>query len=198
MLHAFLETFIPLFVTIDAFGLVPIFLSVVGALPPQRRREITFQAVAASLVICLAFMLLGEQLFHFLRIEPYDFRVGGGILLLVLAVYDLLIVGKPAVNESETWGVVPLAMPLIAGPATLTTLLVLVQRHGPWLTALGLVTNLAMLLAVLLASTKLMRATGVGFLRAVSKLVMILLAAIAVNMIRSGVQEAVTAMRMSQ
>ena len=162
MPHAFLETFIPLFVTIDAFGLVPIFLGFVGDLPNQRRCEITFQAVATSLVICLAFMLLGQQLFHFLRIEPYDFRVGGGILLLVLAVYDLLIVGKPAVNESQTWGVVPLAMPLIAGPATLTTLLVLVQRHGPWLTALGLVTNLAILLVVLLLSNKLVRIAGVA------------------------------------
>lgn len=194
MPHAFLETFIPLFVTIDAFGLVPIFLSVTGSLPPQRRREITFQAVAVSLVVCLGFMLLGQQLFHFLRIESYDFRIGGGILLLVLAVYDLLIVGKPAVNPSESYGVVPLAMPLIAGPATLTSLLVLVQRHGPWLTTLGLVTNLAILLVVLLLSTKLVRFAGVAFLNAISKLVMILLAAIAVNMIRAGVQEAVAAM----
>lgn len=193
MRHALVETFIPLFVTIDAFGLVPIFLGVTGGLPAPRRRDITFQAVAVSLAVCLGFMLAGKQLFDFLGIAAYDFRVGGGVLLLVLAVCDLLIAGKPGVHDPDAGGVVPLAMPLIAGPATLTTLLVLVQRHSPAVTALALAANMAILLVVLLLSGQLVRVLGVSVLQAVSKLVMILLAAIAVNMIRVGVQEAVAA-----
>ena len=197
MLHTFLATFIPLFVAIDALGLVPIFLGATGGLPAERRREITFQAVGVSLVVCVGFMFAGKQLFDFLGIAPYDFRIGGGVLLLVLAVCDLLIVGKPGVNESEMAGIVPLAMPMIAGPATLTTLLVLVQRYGPWPTALALAANLAVLLVVLLLAGRLVRLVGVAFLHAGSKVVMILLAAIAVNMIRVGVQEALAAMRAS-
>lgn len=190
-LRIFLEVFLPLFVAIDAFGLVPVFLGVTTGLGEQRRREVTFQAVSVSLVVCLFFMILGKQIFEFLAIAPYDFRIGGGILLLVLSIYDLLIVGKPGVHEDQMVGMVPLAMPMIAGPATLTTLLVLVQRHGPWFTALGLAANFSILLIVLLLAGRLARVLGVGVLRALSKFVMILLAAIAINMIRVGVEEAI-------
>ncbi len=189
--ETFLQVFIPLFVTIDAFGLVPVFLGVTSGLPEVRRRHITFEAVAVSLVVCLVFMMLGTRIFAFLGIAAYDFRIAGGVLLLVLAVYDLLTPGKPGVHETEMVGIVPLAMPMIAGPATLTTLLVLVPRHGVWVTTLGLVVNFALLLIVLLLATRLARLIGLSVLRALSKFVMILLAAIAVNMIRVGVAEAI-------
>src|SRR6476646_9808471 len=127
-LRAFLETFLPLFVAIDPFGMVPVFLGVTDGMSDKRRRRITFEAVTAATIICLSFMFLGESLFRFLGISAFDFRIAGGVLLLVLAVYDLLIPGKPAVHERDTVGIVPLAMPLIAGPATLTTTLVLVSR----------------------------------------------------------------------
>src|SRR3990170_4103773 len=161
----FLHVFIPLFVSIDAFGLV----------------------------ICLAFMFLGDATFRFLGITADDFRIAGGILLLVLAVMDLLMVGKPSVHENEMVGVVPLAMPMIAGPATLTTVLVLVKAEGLGyaMTALSLSLNFSILLLALLASVKIAKVVGVNTLRAFSKLVMVLLAAIAVNFIRVGVTNVV-------
>src|SRR5215210_7941441 len=144
-LRTFLETFIPLFVAIDAFGMVPVFLAVTDGISERRRRRITFEAVTAATIICLSFMFLGESLFRFLSITNFDFRIAGGVLLLVLAVYDLLTPGKPAVHEPETVGIVPLAMPLIAGPATLTTTLVLTTRHGYFATVLGLSINFLIL-----------------------------------------------------
>ena len=122
---------------------------------------------------------------------PYDFRIAGGILLLVLAIYDLLVPGKPAVDERTTVGIVPLAMPLIAGPATLTTTLVLASRYGYWATALGLAVNFMLLLACLVTAGRIARAVGVNALGALSKIVMVFLAAIAVNLIRAGVMEAI-------
>ena len=190
LLRTFLSTFIPLFVAIDPFGMVPIFLAVTDGIPDARRRRVSFEAVAAAFVICLLFMFLGESLFGFLGIRDYDFRIAGGVLLLVLAVYDLLVPGKPAVHERETVGIVPLAMPLIAGPATLTTTLVLTGRHGYYPTALGLAVNFLLLLGALLASGWIGRLVGLNALRALSKLVMVFLAAIAVNLIRVGVTEA--------
>jgi multiple antibiotic resistance protein len=195
MLSTFFTTFIKLFVAIDPFGMVPIFLAVTDGMTDDRRRRVSFEAVAAALVICLLFMLLGESLFGFLGIRDFDFRIAGGVLLLVLAVYDLLIPGKPAVHERDTVGIVPLAMPLIAGPATLTTTLVLVSRHGYFPTAFGLSVNFLLLLATLCAAGWVSRLIGVNTLRAASKLVMVLLAAIAVNLIRVGVAEAVAAAR---
>ena len=194
LLRTFLETFIPLFVAIDPFGMVPIFLAVTDGMPDARRRQVSFEAVAAAFGICLMFMFLGESLFGFLGIRDYDFRIAGGVLLLVLAIYDLLVPGKPAVHERETVGIVPLAMPLIAGPATLTTTLVLTGRHGYFATALGLSINFLLLLLALCASGWIARLVGVNTLRAISKLVMVFLAALAVNLIRVGVTEAYRSM----
>src|SRR3954471_19429335 len=179
MISTFFTTFIKLSVAIDPFGMVPIFLAVTDGMTDERRRRVSFEAVAAALVICLLFMLLGEGLFGFLGIRDYDFRIAGGILLLVLAIYDLLVPGKPAVDERTTVGIVPLAMPLIAGPATLTTTLVLASRHGYFPTALGLSANFLLLLGTLCASGAVARLIGVNTLRAASKLVMVFLAAIA-------------------
>ena len=191
----FLLVFIPLLVAIDPLGLVPLFLSVTEGMTPQRRRRTCFEAVGASLVVCLGFMFLGRVIFRFLGIADYDFRIAGGALLLVLAVHDLLHRGKPAVDESEMVGIVPLAMPLIAGPATLTTLLVLADEHGPGWTALSLSLNLMILLVALVYSNVIARVIGRYALSALSKLVMVLLAAIAVNFIRVGIAEAIRAAR---
>lgn len=186
----FLQVFIPLFVAIDPFGMVPVFLGVTARMTAARRREVSFEAVAAATLISIGFILAGNELFDFLGITHQDFRIAGGVILLVLAVVDLIIAGKPAVNEDQMVGIVPLAMPLIAGPATLTTLLVLRGRHGVSLTVLSLAVNYGLLLAALLGSGRIARAVGVNTLRAVSKLVMVLLAAIAVNFIRTGLVEA--------
>jgi len=195
--RAFLEAFIPLFVAIDPIGLLPIFVGVTGGIPNKRRREIVFQAVGAATLISFGFVFMGNWLFRFLNIDQYDFMMAGGIILLVLAVLDLLIPGKPTINEAETVGIVPLAMPLIAGPATLTTALVLATdpHKGYALTVLALAVNFALLLGVLLSAGWISRLLGITTLRAVSKLVMVLLAAIAVNFIRMGIVGVLTQMR---
>ncbi|MCY2953961.1 MAG: MarC family protein [Planctomycetota bacterium] len=189
ILAHFLTVFIPLLVAIDPFGMLPVFLAVTGDMPERRRRRVAIEAVLTATLICLIFMFLGTQIFRFLSITENDFRIAGGILLLVLAVLDLLHTGKPAVHEPDIVGIVPLAMPLIAGPATLTTLLVLATRGdcGYVLTTVGLLVNFTILLAVMLAASTIARFVGLNVLRAFSKLVMVLLAAIAVNFIRSGI-----------
>ena len=187
MLRHFLEFFIPLFFTMDAFGLLPIFLGVTERLTPEQRRKTIFEAVSAGLIICLGFMFLGEELFRFLGITENHFKIAGGIILLVLAVVDLLTPGKPAVHENQVTGIVPLAMPLIAGPATLATILVLAKRPGGYaMTALSIAANLFILLVVLFFSSGIARAVGINALRAFSKLMMVLLAAIAVSFILTG------------
>ena len=200
MLRDFLKVIIPLFVTIDAIGMVPIFLGVTRGMSQRERRTVTFDAVAGATVIAIAFMFLGDAIFRFLGITLADFQIAGGILLLVLAVLDLLMPGKPAVDESQpqAGGLVPLAMPLIAGPAVLTTTLVLARQSGTALTTMALAINFLFLLLMLLAANQLCRLVGEKALVAISKLVMILLAAIAVSYIRSGIAAVVldTAARM--
>jgi len=116
------------------------------------------------------FMFLGKPLFHYLSITDNDFRIAGGIILLVLAILDLLIPGKPAVHEQQMVGIVPLAMPLIAGPAALTTVLVLAGSFGFSWTALSLGVNFLILLTVLTSAEKISRLLGMNTLQAFSKL----------------------------
>jgi multiple antibiotic resistance protein len=189
----FFEAFIPLFVAIDPFGMVPIFLAVTADMTLEQRRRISWESVLAATIIALGFMFLGHAIFRFLSIEEADFRIAGGILLLLLAVIDLLIPGKPAVIEPQIVGIVPLAMPLIAGPATLTTVLVLAtnERHGYAITAVSLVVNFCILLALMLGASRIAKVVGLNALRAFSKLVMVLLAAIAVNFIRTGIADVI-------
>ena len=183
----FWAVFIPLFVTIDALGMVPVFLGVTSGMSVARRRALTVEATIAAAAICLVFMFVGEVLFRFLGIDANDFKIAGGILLLVLAVMDLVMVGKPAVDEGHSSGIVPLATPLIAGPATLTTILVLSSNYGYAMTALSIGINLVILLVAMLGAVRLVRVVGEDAMRALSKLVMILLAAIAVHFIRTGI-----------
>lgn len=184
-----LSCFIPLFVVIDAIGIVPVFISLTSTLTVTRRREVTFEATSIALLVCVGFMFLGKLVFDFLAITQADFKIAGGIILLVLAVIDLLIPGKPAVDENPTVGVFPLAMPLIAGPATLTATLVLSNRFGYAMTSVALAINFAILLLALLSATQIARLLGPTMLRSMSKIVVLLLAAIAVNLVRTGIIE---------
>ena len=192
LMHRFLEVFIPLFVALDPFGLLPIFLGVTANMSHQKRRTVTWEAAGTAFIVVIVFMLAGTAMFQFLGIEQYDFKIGGGIVLLVLAVLDLVIVGKPAVHDQEMVGIVPLGMPLIAGPAMLTTVLVFSSRegYGYLMTTVAVVANFTILLIVLLSADRVAKLVGVNTLRAFSKLVMVLLAAIAIQFIRSGITEA--------
>jgi multiple antibiotic resistance protein len=191
MWREFLSNFIPLLVTIDPFGVVPIFVSITGPFSEQRRQAIALQSVGAAFVIAAAFIFLGQAIFKFLGITVTDFQIAGGILLLVLAVLDLLIRGKPAVDETGSVGIVPLAMPLIAGPATLTTSILLSHTNGPMPLLVGLAANMLVLLLFLRAASWLARMLGASTMEAISKLVMLLLAAIAINFIRRGTTQVV-------
>lgn len=187
----FLAVLIPLMVAIDPMGVIPVFVGMTAKLSPKRRLRVSLEAIGTGLAVCVGFMFLGQAVFRFLMISEADFRIAGGIILLVLAVLDLLITGKPAVHAEEIDGIVPLGMPLIAGPAAMTTVLVLCGNPelGYSWTLLGILVTFAMLAAGLLCADFLVRVVGLNALKAFSKLVMVLLAAIAVNFIRTGIAE---------
>jgi multiple antibiotic resistance protein len=189
-MQTFFQVFIPLFVALDVVGLIPIFLAVTGDLDDRQRRRVSFEAVASALLICLGFMFVGHPLFALLGIRQEHFMIAGGVLLLVLSVLDIVIIGKPAMAPAEVVGVVPLGMPLIAGPATLSTVLLLSgnRSFGYAWTALSISVNLGIVLVGLLLASRLGRLLGLNALRAVSKVVMILLAALAIRFIAEGVQ----------
>ena len=187
-LTRFLQAFIPLFVAIDPIGLAAIFLGLGQNIAAERRQKIADQAVWTGGLVALGFLLLGKSVFAALGISVGDFQIAGGLILFILAAKDLIQSAAEPEKLPEDFGVVPLGMPLIAGPASITTLLVLAQNAAIGLiaTLAALVVNLVLVVLALHYSEWLGRKIGATGMRAISKIISMLLAAIAVSMIRQG------------
>ena len=177
---------IPLFVAMDPIGLIPLFLGMTKDLAPSQRQKIAYQAICTATVIVISFMFLGKLTFRLLGISVSDFQIGGGLILLGIAATDLLSAHEKKLSLQDDFGVVPLGLPLIAGPATLTTLLILMDSVGLCFTFVGLLINLGLLIVAFRFAEKLALWIGITGLRAISKIISLLLAAIAIHMIRQG------------
>lgn len=182
----FLQAFIPLFVAIDPVGLAAIFLGLGQHLAPEQRQRVADQATWTGGLVALGFLLLGQSIFSALGISVGDFQIAGGLILFILAARDLIHSVAEPEKLPEDFGVVPLGMPLIAGPASITTLLILARSVGLWVTLAALVVNLVLVVLALHYSAWLGRKIGGTGMRAISKIISMLLAAIAVSMIRQG------------
>jgi multiple antibiotic resistance protein len=185
-IEKFLQAFIPLFVAIDPIGLAAIFLGLGQGVPAEQRQIIARQATLTGGVVALGFLFLGASIFKALGITTGDFQIAGGLILFILAARDLVNSGKVSEKLPADFGVVPLGMPLIAGPALITTLIALAQTLGVGMVLAALVVNLVLVILTLAYSDRLGRLVGATGLRAISKVIAMLLAAIAVNMIRNG------------
>jgi multiple antibiotic resistance protein len=186
LLTKFLQAFIPLFVAIDPVGLAAVFLALSHDALPSVRHRIAWQATATGGLVAVGFLLLGRNVFAAVGISASDFQIAGGLILFILAARDLTQPEGAPAKLPEDFGIVPLGMPLIAGPALITTLLLLVQTQGMRVTVAALAVNLGIVALAFVGSEWLGRRVGETGLRAISKIISMLLAAIAVAMIRRG------------
>ncbi|RJQ20276.1 MAG: MarC family protein [Nitrospiraceae bacterium] len=186
-----LVTFIPIFVAIDIFAVLPIFISITGDIADSERKTIVRQSIITALAVSLAFVALGEAVFKILGITVDDFKIAGGLVLLVIAVLDLIRYGGERRKVEDTVGVVPIGVPLIVGPAVLTTLIVLINHYGIVPTVISLVLNLFIVWASFVNAEKITTLIGKNGIVAISKIMAILLASIAVMMIRLGLQNVI-------
>jgi multiple antibiotic resistance protein len=184
--------FVPLFVAVDIVGNLPIFITLTSSLERKRRRIVTIESILTALAVSAAFLFVGKAIFAMLGIEIPDFMVAGGILLFLLSVNDLLHTHKEEEEEREiskdSVGPVPLGVPLIAGPAVLTTLLILAQQHGYTMPLAGLGATLGITFVVLWYSEHIMKLLGRTGSRILSKLANLLMAAIGVMFVRRGIE----------
>jgi len=186
----FILAFVPLFVSVDAFGLLPIFISMTEGIEEEKRRRIILQSVITALLIAIPFLFLGKAIFSLLGITVADFMIAGGVLLFVIALADLLTIEKKRMRSaSDSIGPVPLGTPLMVGPAVLTISLMLVNVYGITTTIAAIVVNIIIAGVVFYASGLLTRMLGLAGTRALSKIASLLLAAIAVMMVRRGIFE---------
>lgn len=185
-----LYAFIPIFVAIDIFAIIPIFVSMTEGMPGRKKLAVERESVITALAVGLTFIAVGEGIFKILSITENDFKIAGGLILLIFAILDLM--GYTKVREQAgKLGVVPLGVPLIVGPAVLTTILVLVDHYGVVPTIISFIVNLIIVWLSFRASSRILTIFGRGGIMAISKIMALLLASIAVMLIRVGVENIV-------
>ena len=188
--HLFFKAFISLFVAIDALGALPFFVGLTKNISESERRGLVYRATAAAMMIGLIFIFGGRAIFSFLGILESDFKVAGGLLLIVFAIRDLLDTSSHQGAQAPTRvGIVPIAVPLMMGPAALATLMVGTEQYGTLITILGLAINLVIVWALFSKAGWIVSKLGEDVSDAINKIFSLFIASIGVMLVRSGLIE---------
>ena len=182
--------FVTLFVAVDAIGVLPIYISLTDGLDKAGRRKIITQSVITASVVALAFLVFGPWLLKLIGVTVPDFMIAGGVLLFAISLSDLITGEKKQRSvDPDSLGAVPIGVPLITGPAVLTSSVLLAGLHGIVLTAIAVVINIVLAGLIFVFSEIITKPLGRTGIKAVSKVASLLLAAIAVMLIRRGIFE---------
>lgn len=201
MTELFLSAFAMLFVVIDPIGSAPIYASMTTQASARQRRDMAIRAVVISTLILVVFALFGKRLLDLLAISLDSFRIAGGIMLFLIALEMVFerrtrrredraqkIIETP---EVEDVSVFPMAMPMIAGPGSIATMMLLISRAEGTLATLAVLAALAaaqvLMLACLLAAGPLMGVLGTKLEAVITRVLGVLLAALAVQFVIDGI-----------
>jgi MarC family membrane protein len=191
--HTFLSAFVLLLLVLDPFGSLPVFVSVMRQVAPERRTRVALRESALAFGVLVAFMLTGQAFLTLMRLSERSLEVAGGVILLIIAMRMIFASGGE-MYAADAKGreplIFPLAVPLLAGPSAMATVLLLASRQPErlldWIAAL----TVAMLVsaAVLLGADRIRRWIGSSMVSAIEKLMGLVLTAIAVEMILAGLK----------
>jgi len=187
MLKDICLAFIPIFVAVDAIGVLPMFISFTQDLNPDQRRKIIIQSLITALCLAFFFIFSGKFIFKVLGVMVGDFMIAGGAILFCIAIIDILNSEKKRRLPTKELGFVPLGTPLIVGPAVLTTSLIIIPSYGLSAVLISIVLNIVLAGIIFMFSQVLLKFMGVAGTKALSKIMSLFLAAIAVMMIRKGI-----------
>jgi multiple antibiotic resistance protein len=186
-MESFWLCFVPLFVAVDAIGVLPMFMGLTQGIGTHEVRRIVSQSVITATIVALVFLVAGTAILTLLGITVADFMVAGGILLFVVSMSDLLSTEKVQRRvDRESLGAVPIGVPLITGPAVLATSILLINEHGFIPTASAIVVNILIAGLVFRFAESIHGILGKAGVKTVSKIASLLLASIAVMIIRKG------------
>ncbi|RME14423.1 MAG: MarC family protein [Alphaproteobacteria bacterium] len=193
-----IPAFTTLFVVIDPIGLTPIFVALTRGASPAERRGIALRAVAIAALLLTLFGLVGEAVLGFLGISMSAFRIAGGILLFLTAI-DMLFErrakrrrdqSEPGLDPAEDPSVFPLATPLIAGPGAIASMILLAGQTGEPLELVAVMAVMVAVLAVVfvffLSAALLEKALSDTGINVLTRLLGMLLAALAVQFVLDG------------
>ncbi len=202
MIDLFISAFVTLFVVIDPPGCAPIYASLTAGATPVQRRSMALRATLIAGAILIFFAMFGEALLSFLHIDLDSFRVAGGIMLFIIAI-DMVFEKRTerreqraeklrSTPEVEDVSVFPMAMPMLAGPGSIASVMLLVAQNNGLDRALvifgALLLVLAITLAALLTAGPLMRLIGGKAEAVITRLLGVLLAALAAQFVIDGLK----------
>ena len=203
MIDTILHAFVTLFVIVDPIGIAAIFLALTMGADEASRRRMALRGTVIATAVLFVFAFVGDFLFRALGVSLPAFSIAGGALLFLLAI-DMVLVRRTGLSSTtaseeheagikEDLSVFPLAIPLIAGPGALTSILLLMERagHEPLLQAAIIAVMLAvmaMTLGILLFAEHVRRVLGVTGVNVVGRVLGIILAALAVQFILNGIR----------
>lgn len=183
------EVVVPVFVAMNPLTVLPIYLAMTDGMHVPDMRVLSRKAILTAFIVALCITLAGQLIFGILGITVNDLRVGGGLILLIIAIYDLIFSREQRKRREMATdvGIVPLGTPLIVGPATMTACLVLADTHGRLLVLGALLVNVGITWAILHNAHIIKRYVSHSVSRAFGKVMSLFLAAIAVGTMRVGI-----------
>jgi MarC family membrane protein len=191
--HSFLSALVLLLLVLDPIGSLPIFISVMRNVAPERRTRVALRESAIAFAALLLFMLTGQAFLSLMRLSERSLEVAGGVILLIIAMRMIFASGAeiyPGDGKAREPLIFPLAVPLLAGPSALATVLLLASRQPEslltWVAALTVA--MAFSAVVLLGADRIRRWIGSSMVSAIEKLMGLVLTAIAVEMILAGLK----------
>jgi len=179
-----------LFLLMDAIGNIPLFISFLKGIDGPRQRFIIFREMVIALIVIILFSFLGDALMHFLHISLDTIQIAGGIVLFILCL-KMIFPTSPDPNEnlphtSEPF-IVPLAVPLVAGPSVLAAVMIYSKQQSPWVMVGAISVAWAASLLILITCEFLKKVLGWRGITALERLMGLILLLIAVQMFMSGV-----------
>lgn len=187
MIDELLKSFITLFVIINPIGNVIIFMGLSHNISVKKRESAINQILIISTVLLFVFLFFGIKIFDFFSISISSFQIAGGIILLLMGViYVLGVHIRHQSIDNEGLAVVPMSTPLLIGPGTITSAVLLVSQYGIWVVFISAVLVLSIVWLAFRFSTKLYRFMGSRWLIVTSRIMGLILASIAVEFIKKG------------
>ena len=188
--RAFAESFVTLLVIMDPAGTAPVFVALTRRMTPRQRRWAAVRGVAAAGALIVGFAFFGGVLLGALGVSLGSLSIAGGLLLLLVALEMLRGIDTP--DEEGDVALVPLATPLVAGPGAIATVIVLARRRPEVAVVGGALAALAVMVVALLLAERIARLVPAALLHFITRVLGLLLAAIAVQLVVDGVHALVT------
>jgi multiple antibiotic resistance protein len=185
-LNTFVVTFIPLFVVVDPIGNLPFIVGLSETEDKVQSRRTVNLAVITATLIGLVFLFLGKLILALMSITVGSFTIAGGMILVILSVRYMTTGHMVEMIKGEVVAIVPIGTPLIVGPATITTLLLLTSQYPDWIVLVSFGLNMLVTWIVFLAADRISRILSIAGIRAIARVLALLLAAIGVNMVIRG------------